>query len=62
MPTIEQLQEFYRATRRAVLLSSYVSFVELAENGSLYVYFGHYDRPLARTIVSISPSGEVNYE
>jgi hypothetical protein len=61
-PTIEQLRTFYRVVRQAVLLSSYIEFAELAEDGNLYVYVGRYDRPSVRTIVYITPGGEVNHD
>jgi len=59
-PTFEQLRTFYRVVRQAVLLSSYIAFVELAEDGNLYVHVGRYDRPLVRSTLYISPDGEVN--
>lgn len=60
-PTFEQLRTFYRVVRQVVLLSSYVVFVELAEDGNLYVHVGRYDHPLVRSVVCISPDGRVNY-
>jgi hypothetical protein len=57
-PTVEQLRTFYRITRRAVVLSSYISFVELAEDKNLYVYTGRYDNP-SSLIFCITPNGEV---
>jgi hypothetical protein len=59
-PTIKQLKTFYRVVRQAVVLSSYIAFVELSENGNLYVYMGRYDSPLDSSILGITPNGEVN--
>jgi hypothetical protein len=62
-PTIEQLKTFYRVIRQAVVLSSYISFVELSEDLSLYVHVGRYDNAQARFIVYITPDGRSrNYE
>jgi hypothetical protein len=58
-PTIEQLRTFYRFVRQAVLVSSYVAFVELSEDRNLYVYLDRYDSPLESWIFRITPSGEV---
>jgi len=59
-PTIEQLRTFYRVVRRFVLLSSYITFVELADDGNLFIYAGRYNAPLVRSILFIAPDGEVN--
>jgi hypothetical protein len=59
-PTIEQLKALYRLIRQAVMLSSYISFVELSEDRSLYVYLGRYDSPLDSSILCITPNGEVS--
>jgi hypothetical protein len=62
-PTLEQLRTFYRVVRQAVLLSSYIAFVELLEDLNLYVHIGRYDNPQARFIVYITPDGKSsNYE
>jgi hypothetical protein len=42
-PTGQQLLAFYRIARRVVLLSSSISFVELAPDKNLYIYVGRYD-------------------
>ena len=59
-PTLEQLRTFYRVVHQYVRLSSYVAFVELAEDGNLFVYVGRYNAPLVRSTLFISPEGEVN--
>lgn len=59
-PSIEQLKTFYRVVRQAVLLSSYISFVELSGDRRLYVYLGRYDSPLDSSILCITSNGEVN--
>ncbi|PZD74949.1 hypothetical protein C1752_00874 [Acaryochloris thomasi RCC1774] len=59
-PTIDQLRSFYRVVRQAVLLSSYIAFTELTEDGNLFVYIGRYDEAESSIIVSITPNGEVN--
>lgn len=59
-PTIEQLRTFYKVIRRAVLLSLYVYFVELPENGNLYLYMGRESDSSISVIVSITPAGEPN--
>jgi hypothetical protein len=56
-PTIEQLRTFYQIVRQAVLLSSYISFVELPQDANLYVYTKRYDSPLSSLIVLITPDG-----
>jgi hypothetical protein len=62
-PTIEQLRTFYRVVRQAVVLSSYIAFVELSENSNLYVYISRYDNPQTRFIVYVTPEGRSsNYE
>jgi hypothetical protein len=58
-PTVEQLQTFYRVVRQAVILSSYIAFVELSEDRNLYVYMGRYENPQASSILGIAPNGEV---
>jgi hypothetical protein len=59
-PTLEQLRTFYRVVRQAVILSSFIAFVELSEDRRLYVYMGRYDDPQESSILSIAPNGEVN--
>jgi hypothetical protein len=54
-PTSEQLLTFYRIVRRVVLLSSFVSFVELAPDNNLYVYIGRYDA-LESSVICILPN------
>jgi hypothetical protein len=62
-PTIEQLQTFYRVVRQAVILSSYIAFVEILDDRNLYVHMGRYDNSLTRFIVYITPDGRSsNYE
>jgi hypothetical protein len=56
-PTSEQLIAFYRIVRRAVLLSSFISFVELAPDKNLYVYVGRYD-VLESSVICILPNGD----
>jgi len=56
-PTDEQLLAFYRIARRAVLLSSFISFVELAPDNNLYVYVGRYDA-LQSSVICILPNGD----
>ncbi len=56
-PTSEQLRTFYQVVRQAVVLSSYISFVELPRDGNLYVYTKRYDEPLSMLIILISPDG-----
>jgi hypothetical protein len=56
-PTDEQLLAFYRIVRRAVLLSSFISFVELAPGNNLYVYVGRYDA-LESSVICIFPNGD----
>jgi hypothetical protein len=56
-PTDEQLLAFYRIVRRAVLLSLFISFVELAPDNYLYVYVGRYDA-LENSIICILPNGD----
>jgi hypothetical protein len=56
-PTDEQLLVFYRIVRRAVLLSSLISFVELAPDNNLYVYVGRYDA-LESSVICILPDGD----
>jgi hypothetical protein len=57
-PTIEQLRTFYQIVRQAVLLSSYISFVELAQDQNLYVYTKRYDAPLSSLIILVTPNGQ----
>lgn len=59
-PTIEQLRTFYKVIRRSVLLSLYVYFVELPEDGNLYLYMGRENDSSISVIVSITPAGEPN--
>jgi hypothetical protein len=56
-PTGEQLLVFYRIARRVVLLSSFISFVELAPDKNLYIYVGRYDA-LESSIICILPNGD----
>jgi hypothetical protein len=56
-PTIEQLKTFYRVVRQAVVLSSYIAFVELSEDSNLYVHVGRYDNPQTRFIIFVTPDG-----
>jgi hypothetical protein len=56
-PTGEQLLAFFRITRRAVLLSSFISFVELAPDKNLYVYVGRYD-VAESSVICILPNGD----
>lgn len=56
-PTSEQLLAFYRIVRRAVLLSSFISFVELAPDKNLYVYIGRYNT-LENSLICILPNGD----
>ncbi len=56
-PTDEQLLAFYRIARRAVLLSSFISFLELALDNNLYVYVGRYDA-LESSVICILPNGD----
>ena len=56
-PTDEQLLAFYRIVRRAVLLSSFISFVELAPDKNLYVYVVRYDA-LQSSVICILPNGD----
>lgn len=56
-PTIEQLRAFYQVVRQAVLLSSYVSFVELAQDHNLYIYTKRYDAPQSSLVILVSPDG-----
>ncbi len=61
--TIDQLKTFYRVIRQAVMLSSYIAFVELSEDRNLYVHVGRYDNFQTRFVVFISPNGRSsNYE
>lgn len=59
-PTIEQLRSFYRFARRSVLLSSYIRFVELGEDGNLYVHVGLYESQ-GVFVACIMPTGEIEY-
>jgi hypothetical protein len=56
-PTGEQLLAFYRIARRVVLLSSFISFVEMAPDKNLYIYAGRYDA-LESSIICILPNGD----
>ncbi len=59
-PTQQQLSQFYRVARNAVLLSSYVAFVEMGSDGNLYIYLGRYDKPTSRTLLTINPEGKLS--
>ncbi|MEN9221438.1 MAG: hypothetical protein Q6M04_03270 [Thermostichus sp. BF3_bins_97] len=61
-PTPAQLIEFYRSTRRDVLLSWFVAFVEIGEDNNLYVTTKRYDDPSSLILVVITPEGEVSYD
>jgi hypothetical protein len=61
-PTVEQLRTFYRVVRQSVLLSSYIAFVEMNEDQTLFVYIKRYDELKSIMIVYIAPDGEVNNE
>lgn len=61
-PTPAQLLKFYQATRQAVLLSSYIAFVELGSDDYLYLYIGRYNSPNSRLLIKINPSGDASYE
>lgn len=56
-PTLEQLKTFYRVVRQAVILSSYIAFIELSDDSNLYVHIGRYDNPQTRLIVYVTPDG-----
>jgi hypothetical protein len=57
------LKALYRVIRQAVVLSSYIAFVELSEDSNLYVHIGRYDNPQTRFIVYVTPEGRSsNYE
>jgi hypothetical protein len=58
-PTTEQLKAFYRVIRNFVVMSSYISFVELGQDENLYIHAGRYDAPSTRSIVYITPDGEI---
>jgi hypothetical protein len=62
IPTAEQLSSFYRVVREGVLLSNVVEFVELGEDGKLYVSFGRCEDRGYRVIARIAPKGETSYE
>jgi hypothetical protein len=62
MPTPEQLSAFYGVVRQCVLLSSVVEFVELGEDGNLYVSIGRRDDREYRLVARIDPAGETNYD
>jgi hypothetical protein len=57
-PTTEQLRTFFEVVRQAVQFSSYVSYVELPPDGSLYVYTKRYDEPLSSIVIRITPNGQ----
>jgi hypothetical protein len=61
-PSQEQLLEFYRVARRVVLLSSYIAFVELGSDRTLYIHISRYESPESRILIKINPDGEVLYE
>lgn len=56
-PTSAQLLAFYRIVRRAVLLSSFIAFVELTPDKNLYVYIGRYGT-LENSVICIFPNGD----
>jgi hypothetical protein len=56
-PTDKQLLAFYRIVRRAILLSSLISFVELAPDNNLYIYVGRYGA-LESSVICILPNGD----
>jgi hypothetical protein len=56
-PTDKQLLAFYRIVRRAVLLSSLISFVEMAPDNNLYVYVGRCGA-LESSVICILPNGD----
>lgn len=56
-PTALQLQTFYRVVRQAVLLSSYIAFVEMGSDENLYIYIGRYGNIQASIIRVIRPDG-----
>ncbi len=56
-PTVMQLRTFYRVVLQAVLLSSYIAFVEMGRNENLYVYIGRYDDAQASIMRAIRPDG-----
>jgi hypothetical protein len=58
-PTTEQLRAFYQFVRRAVLLSSFIAFIELGQDKNLYVHVGRY-KSQATLLFRITPTGEVN--
>jgi hypothetical protein len=58
-PTTEQLRTFYRVTRQSVLMYSFIAFVELGEEGNLYIYVGRYDNTQDTFLVTITPTGEL---
>lgn len=62
MLTPEQLRAFYGVVRQCVLLSSVVEFVELGEDGNLYVSIGRRDDREYRLVARIDPVGETNYD
>lgn len=57
-PTVEQLRTFYQVVRQAVLLSSYISFVELAQDLNLYIYTKRYNAPQASLVILVTPEGQ----
>ncbi len=59
-PTSAQLVKFYQVVRQAVLMSSYLAFVEMGSDGDLYVYFGRYDNPTSRMLLTVNPEGELS--
>lgn len=58
-PTTAQLLKFYQVARHAVLLSSYLAFVEIGSDRNLYVYLGRYDNLTSRVLLTINPEGEL---
>ncbi len=61
-PTVDQCLSLYRVVRQVVLLSSFVAFVELAQDRKLYVHTGRYEDLTSRIVIVITPEGEVIYE
>lgn len=59
-PTSAQLVKFYQVVRQAVLMSSYLAFVEMGSDGNLYVHLGRYDNPTSRMLLTINPEGELS--
>jgi hypothetical protein len=58
METTEQLRTFFAVVRQSVQLSSYISYVELPQDGNLYVYTKRYDEPLSSIVIRIAQNGQ----